>query len=155
MAEEEGKKEDQFDFTPEGERLGYISMDQARILAMRLARQDTRFCTPARAGTGFVWSWLKLAWEVISCEEGEDYYDLKLAFRPSGRFLGKHGVEQFIIDKLGRVGVRQVLDELTDLGACPRCRSQDARPRYRRHFVNKCRCRGWNAVFPRPKFPAR
>ncbi len=40
MAEEEGKKDDQFGFTPEGEALGYISLEQARVLAMEHARDN-------------------------------------------------------------------------------------------------------------------
>ena len=44
-------------------------------------------------------------------EEGEDYYDIRLTFRPARRFRGQPGVEQFIIDKVGTVRVRQVLDE--------------------------------------------
>lgn len=38
MVEDKGKKEDQFGFTPEGESLGYISLEQARVAAMREAR---------------------------------------------------------------------------------------------------------------------
>ena len=39
MVEEEGKKDDQkLEFTPEGETFGYISLAQARVLAL----QDTR-----------------------------------------------------------------------------------------------------------------
>ena len=37
MAEDEANKEDKFDtfaFTAEGERLGYISLEQARLVAM-------------------------------------------------------------------------------------------------------------------------
>ena len=32
MAEEEGKQEEKFEFTAEGEALGYISLEQARVL---------------------------------------------------------------------------------------------------------------------------
>ena len=31
---------DKLDFTAEGETFGYISLDQARVLALRLARED-------------------------------------------------------------------------------------------------------------------
>ena len=31
---EEGKEEEKQEFTPEGETLGYISLDQARVLAI-------------------------------------------------------------------------------------------------------------------------
>jgi len=154
MAEDGGKKEEQFDFTSEGEEVGYISSEQAKLLAIKFAREDSRFYTPARSGTSSVWSWIRLVWEVIDCEEGEDYYDLKISFRPSGRFLGRPGIEQFIIDKLGKLEVRQVLDEPTDLGTCPRCLSPDVRPRFQRHSINKWRCRACNTVFPRPKLTA-
>ena len=41
MAEDQDKKEEEkFEFTPEGESLGYISSDQARVLAMRTARES-------------------------------------------------------------------------------------------------------------------
>ena len=39
MAEDQGKEEEKFDFTPEGEAVGYICLDQARVLAMRTARE--------------------------------------------------------------------------------------------------------------------
>ena len=41
MAEESGKKEEEkLEFTPEGETLGYISLDQARVLALQYARDN-------------------------------------------------------------------------------------------------------------------
>lgn len=44
MAQDEGKKEEEkFDFTSEGEVLGYISLDQARVLAVQHARENTDF----------------------------------------------------------------------------------------------------------------
>ena len=45
MAEDQGKEEEKFDFTPEGEAVGYISLDQARVLAMRHARGRTQTST--------------------------------------------------------------------------------------------------------------
>ena len=39
MAEEQEKQQEKFELTPEGESLGYISLDQARLLAMRTARE--------------------------------------------------------------------------------------------------------------------
>ena len=39
MAQDQGKEEEEFDFTPEGESLGYISLAQARVLAMSTARE--------------------------------------------------------------------------------------------------------------------
>ena len=37
---EDGEKDDKLEFTPEGETLGYISLDQARVLALQHARDN-------------------------------------------------------------------------------------------------------------------
>ena len=42
MAEDQGKKdEDQYGFTPEGEALGYIGLDQAQVRAMQVATENS------------------------------------------------------------------------------------------------------------------
>ena len=38
MAEDQGKEEEKFEFTGEGEGVNYISLPQARLLAIRTAR---------------------------------------------------------------------------------------------------------------------
>ena len=43
MADYEGNKEEKFEFTAEGEALGYISLAQARLLALRHARDNRDF----------------------------------------------------------------------------------------------------------------
>ena len=109
MAENPENKEAKPDlFSPAAEALGYISLEQARVLAIRHARDNTDFYGPRYSG-------INLVWEVISQEDGEDYYDIRLSFRPAGRFRGEPGVEQFVIDKLGNVEIRQMLDEPTGL----------------------------------------
>ena len=102
MAEEEGKKEDQFGFTREGEALGYISLDQARVMAMRTARE-----TPGAYGRRLLR--VPMAFEVVEQEETEDHYAVTLSFRPQGEFVGTPGREQFFIEKEGPVAHRQVL----------------------------------------------
>ena len=97
MAEEEGKQEEEkFEFTSEGEVLGYISLDQARILAMRTARQ-----APGAYGRRF--RNVPMAFEVTEDEETEDHYVVTLSFRPEGVFAGTPGREQFFIEKEGSV----------------------------------------------------
>ena len=91
-------------------RLGYIGLDQARLLAIEHARDHTDFYGPSYAG-------VNLAWEVLSAEESEDYYDIRLSFRPAGRYRGEPGAEQIIFDKMGELRVRQMLDEPSELGA--------------------------------------
>ena len=66
MAEEEGKKEEKFDFTVEGEALGYISLDQARVLTFESARTKRgrlRVCLRD----------VPTALEVIAPEDTEDH----------------------------------------------------------------------------------
>ena len=38
MAEDQGKEEEKFEFTGEGEAVNYISLAQARLLAIRTVR---------------------------------------------------------------------------------------------------------------------
>ena len=103
MAEDGGKKEEEkLEFTPEGEALGYISLDQARVLAMRTAKES-----PGAYGRRF--RNFPMAFEVVKDDETEDHYAVTLSFRPQGRFAGIPGQEQFFIEKEGGVAHRQVL----------------------------------------------
>ena len=109
MSNEEEKKEDKFDkfeFDAAGEALGYISLEQARVLAIEHARDNTDFY-------GSKYQNLQLVWEVVVQEEGEDFYEIRLAYRPVGRFRGQPGVEQFTIEKTGEIRIRQILEEPT------------------------------------------
>ena len=102
MAADEGKKEDQFSFTDQGESLGYISLEQARVVAMRTARDQ-----PGDYGRRF--SGVRMVFDVVEQQEGEDYYVVTLSLRPQGDFEGTTGQEQFFIEKEGNVAHRQVL----------------------------------------------
>ena len=103
MTQDEGKQEeDKLEFTPQGETFGYISMDQARVLAMQTARQ-----TPGEYGRRF--AEILMAFDVVEENETEDYYEVTLSFRPQGAFTGTPGQEQFFIEKEGSVAHRQVL----------------------------------------------
>ena len=104
MVDEQEKKDDKFDFDAAGEVVSYVSLDQARVLAIQHTRDNPEFYGPG-------YSRVTMVSEVISQEETEDYYDIRLSFRPAGRFRGEPGVEQFTIDKTGNIEVRQVLDE--------------------------------------------
>ena len=102
MAQDEGKQEEKFDFTREGEALGYISLDQARVLAMRTAGGSPGPYGRRLADT-------PMAFDVVEANETEDYYEVTLSFRPQGQFSGTPGQEQFFIEKEGTVAHRQVL----------------------------------------------
>jgi hypothetical protein len=104
MAEEEGKKEEEkFEFDSAGQAVAYISLDQARVLEVQHARDNREFYE--RYATA------ELVWEVVSAEETEDYYEIKLVYRPGREFRGRAGVEQFTIDKTGPIELRQILQE--------------------------------------------
>ena len=67
MAQEEEKKEEEkFEFDAAGEALGYISLDQARVLAIEHAQHYIEYY-------GRRYARRELVWEEMSAEEGEDY----------------------------------------------------------------------------------
>ena len=101
MVENQGDKEEKFDFDSAGEALGYISMEQARLLAMRTAGDN-----PGNYGRRF--QGMRMVFDAVEEEDGEDYYVVTLSFRPEGNFSGKPGVEQFFIEKEGTIVRRQV-----------------------------------------------
>ena len=69
MAEDGGKKdEEKLDFDSAGQAFGYISLDQARVLAMRTARD-----TPGEYGRRL--TDVSMAFEVVEEEETEDHYE--------------------------------------------------------------------------------
>jgi len=111
VAEDQGKEEEKFDFTPEGE--GYISLGDARVMALRHAQENPEIYGPDYQN-------VRLVSELVSAVDEEDYYDIKLSFRPVGRFDGSPGVEQFVISKNGTIELRQLLEfptvEASDVG---------------------------------------
>ena len=58
MSQDDGKQEEKFDFNPEGESLGYISLDQARVLALQHARNNRELYGR--------YSDAELVWDVVS-----------------------------------------------------------------------------------------
>jgi hypothetical protein len=75
MVEDEGKQDEpKIEFDSAGESLAYISLDQARVLALQHAR-DKRDVYGRYADQ-------EITWEELSAEESEDYYRIRLAYRP-------------------------------------------------------------------------
>ena len=99
----EDNKEDSFEFDSAGEAVGYISMAQARLLAMRTARDE-----PGDYGSEY--QEVRMVFERVGQEEDEDYFHIRLSYRPAGRYVGEPGVEEFVISKTGEVELRQVPD---------------------------------------------
>jgi len=84
MAEDQGKEEEKFDFTGEGEADGYISLAQARLLAMQTAGE-----TPGNYGRRY--QNVPMTFQVVEDSENEDYYVVTLSFRPQTTFSGIPG----------------------------------------------------------------
>lgn len=85
MAEDQDKQEEEkIDFTQQDETFGYISRDQAQVLAMRTARESA-----GAYGGPFVD--VPMAFEVVNAEDTEDHYVITLSFRPQGQFSGNPG----------------------------------------------------------------
>jgi len=104
MAEDDINKEDKFDFTSEGEALGYISLDQAVLRARLLVRQnEARYLE--RLG------WDEVVWAEVNSDQREDTYRVVLQFRRPARGLGEEqtGEEEFLFDLAGNLQDRQVL----------------------------------------------
>ena len=102
---EEERKEDEGKtdyFTPEGEAVGYVSSDQASVLAIHTARE-----IPGDYGRQF--EGIPMAFEVLREVQREDHYVITLSFRPQGDFGGTPGQEEFFIEKEGTVVHRQIL----------------------------------------------
>ena len=97
------------EFDPTGQAVAYISLDQARVLALQHARDNRDFY-----GRGYTRR--DLVWDVVGAEETEDYYEVKLSYRPARGFRGQPGLEQFTIDKAGPIEFRQILDEPVEQG---------------------------------------
>ena len=100
--DQDKKDEEKFEFTAEGEALGYIGMEQAQVRAMRVATETPGDYGPAYSG-------IRMAFDVAQSEDREDDYVITLSFRPQGDFSGRPGQEQFFIEKDGTVAHRQVL----------------------------------------------
>ena len=75
------KKEDSFEFDSAGEAIEYISLDQARLVAVQAARE-----TPGNYGRTY--EEVRMVFDLVEQEETEDYYVVTLSFRPEGTFRG-------------------------------------------------------------------
>ena len=98
MAEDPGKKDDEFDLSPELE--GYISLDEARVLALQHARDNREVYGR--------YSEVELVFEVVDAGETADFYEVTLSYLPPGNFKAP-GTERITINKAGPIELRQVL----------------------------------------------
>ena len=101
MADE---KVDPFDSS--GQARGYITLDQARVLAIQHARDNTDFYDDPSIRHE------PLVWEVEGQHETEDFFEIRLSFRPARGFRGQAGIELFTIDRVGKIELRRMVREL-------------------------------------------
>ena len=101
------------DLQPDLERLkqidelatsNFLPLEKARLVAIRNAQENKPVYPPHLVNS-------PLVWEVASESEGEEYYYITLSYRPAGNFKGTTGLEEFILDKAGKIEFRQVLTE--------------------------------------------
>ena len=102
VKDEDTEEAEKLEFAPAGQALGYISLNQARVLAMRTATE-----TPGAYGTTY--ADVPMTFQVVEAEETEDHYVITITYRPQGVFAGRPGREQFFIEKEGSIAHRQVL----------------------------------------------
>ena len=95
------EKRDQFDSS--GQVEGYISLDQAMLLARQQAQEDAEFYR-RRLG------WEEIVWSELSSEQREDTYRVVLQFRRPTRLVMEEqtGEEEFVFDLTGKLVFRQV-----------------------------------------------
>jgi len=97
----ENQAGEKIEFISEGGSLLYISLSQARLMAVRTAR-----ASPARR---YGMLRRKMVFDVINDYEDEDTYTIVLSFRPEGDFDGTPGQERFKFRKTGEFEDREVL----------------------------------------------
>ncbi|MDP6403434.1 MAG: hypothetical protein QF467_07805, partial [SAR202 cluster bacterium] len=111
MVDNDGKNdEEKLDFDSAGEAPGYLSLDQAQVLAMRTASES-----PGAYGSRFRGT--PMAFEAALAEESEDHYVITLSFRPQGEFAGTPPGEPRCV-RLGAVGRGYVGDRSDVVTAC-------------------------------------
>ena len=108
VAEEESEQEAQDEDQPEPQRPGsageFISLDQARGIALDQARENLDFY-------GRRYARMDMAWEVVSQVEEADGYRVQLTYQLAHGFRGNPGVEEFTIDRQGSVQSRRIVSE--------------------------------------------
>ena len=102
VAEEGEQEEEQPESQPSSGTGEFISLDQARGIALDHARENQDFY-------GRRYARMDLAWEVVSQEERADGYRVQLTYQLAHGFRGNAGVEEFTIDRQGSVQSRCIV----------------------------------------------
>ena len=99
---------------PAGSAGGFVSLDQARDIALGHARDNQDFY-------GGRWSKRPLSWLVLVTEEREDAYYVRLSYQPAQKFSREPGLEAFTISKTGEVQSRSILSQPESKRGIPGC----------------------------------
>ena len=99
---------------PAGSGGGFVSLEQARDIALAHARDNQDFY-------GRRYRKKPLAQSVQVSEERADAYYVRLSYQPAQKFSGEPGVEAFTISKTGEVQSRSILSEPQGKGGIPGC----------------------------------
>ena len=86
----------------EAETEGVISLERARLEAIRHAQQNLDVYGPE-------YSNVRLVWQVKTASEDSEFHYIQLTYRPFEGFQGTPGLEEYIMDKKGGIEFRQVL----------------------------------------------
>ncbi len=81
--------------------LDKVSLERARLLVVRYAQQNKDVYGDHANEP--------LVWEVATAEEQDEFYYVKLSYKPFSDFGGAPGLEEFIVEKDGAIAFRQVL----------------------------------------------
>ena len=97
------KDDEERDLDSVGQEGVHLTLDQVLILAFQYVRNNREIYGR--------YADIDLVWALERADETEDYYDIRLSYRPVRDFRGRPGVEQFIIPKSGGVEFRQIISE--------------------------------------------
>ena len=112
MAQDETPQDqEQPDAQPSG---SFVSLEQAREAALGHARDN-------RDIYGRRYRRKELTWQVLSEDEREDAYYVRLSYQPAQGFRGEPGVEEFTISRTGSVHSRRIVSQPERSGGLPGC----------------------------------
>lgn len=105
LANEKGKVanlQQQINDLNAAETSGDISLETARIRVVQFAQQNLDLYSPELQA-------MRLVWEVTEATEGDEFYFIKVSYKPFEDFTGTAGLEEFVMKKNGEIEFRQVL----------------------------------------------
>ncbi len=85
----------------------HITLELARIRAVQFAQQNLELYSPELQA-------MRLVWEVTEATEGDEFFFIKVSYKPFENFTGTPGLEEFIVRKNGDIEFRQVLSPPID-----------------------------------------